>query len=1013
MGPKSSSGFYLSRTSAGLLALLLGALLLALVVLGALYARSSGGEHPAAPTLPDTSAETITGTPLLSTLFTETTGPPGIWDNHRLPHHLLPLHYDLELWPRLTPDAEGNYPLTGQVNITLSCQEGTDLVLLHCHKLNITRAELRHLGPQSYKSGPKDGIYPQPGIKGPEGAGVRGRAHPQDTDPDWSEEEHSNIAISSMWLSGPHQYLVLQLERPLIARHRYLLRLDYRGHLSDDYSGLSVTHYRDWGQERVMVGSELEPASARTVYPCFDEPAMKATFKTRIVHNSSYVALSNMPAIGISEREGENGTKWTVTTFNTTLRMSTYITAFVVCDCDYISTTERGSEIRIWGRKEMIQKGYANFSLKIAGPLLSFMEDLLNVSYPLQKTDLVAMPEFGVGAMENWGLITFQESSLMYNPKHKFSNSKALTCLIVAHEIGHQWFGNLVTMKWWNDIWLNEGFASYMEYIGASFAEPKLKLDELFMLHNLVNIFEKDARTSARAVSVKEDTIEHVNDIILLFDVFTYTKGAALLRMASTFLTDRLFFKGISSYLKRFSFSNAEQDDVWNHMQMFIDDQYEVQLPATLKEIMNSWTWQKGVPLVTLNTSTGTLTQEQFTTASADNVTEESNNTWIIPISWMKNGILQPTIWLDAKTKTVSEMKTTHDNEWIILNLNVTGYYRINYDEKNWNSLARILEEEPEVLSVVNRVQLIDDAFTLANNGYLQYETALNLTRYLEQELDVIVWYILLKHYYRKSLVTYHSFPFIKKYFLKRINPIFQHYASILRRNFDETADNFFVHTGIDVIFKTACSLGLQDCLDLAREIYAKWMTNISSNEIPQSIRGTIYCYGIAEGGEKEWEFAWNVYNKSDPEDHIEQSYLKQGMSCTKEPWLLYRYLKKVIDFDSHTIVSVFLDMFKHDIGRHIAWEFLKENWHRLNDMYMKESGQFYETLLPDLGWKATSELQFQEMQLFITTTMDESDRESELLKLEIRKKARLEWINLVNTRIIDWLQKNTLDLDF
>ncbi|KAM5194674.1 aminopeptidase Q [Mantella aurantiaca] len=1018
MGPKTSSGFYLSRTSAALLALLLAALLLALIVLGALYARTVGTEQQQEQLDVDTSNANVTSSVFLVSTPTDSPGPPGIWDNPRLPHHLLPVHYDLELWPRMLPDADGNYPLSGQVNITISCVDGTDTVLLHCYKLNITKALLTVMGngQRSYKDGQTQSKYSQERLKDFDAGGLsyedQGGSHIQETGDRSLDDGH--IAISNLWHSARHHYLVLQLERPLVAGLQYILHMDYEGFLSDDYSGLFISHYKDYDDFKALVGSELEPASARTVYPCFDEPALKATFKTRIVHNSSYVALSNMPAIAVSEREDKNGTKWTVTSFNTTLKMSTYITAFVVCDFDYVNTTERGSEIRVWARKEVIQKGYANFALAIAGPILSFMEDFLNVSYPLQKTDFVAMPDLGVGAMENWGLITFQESSLMYNPDQKFSTSKALTSLIVAHEIGHQWFGNLVTMKWWNDIWLNEGFASYLEYSGASLADPKLKLNEFFMVHNLINIFDKDARASARAVSVKEEDIDNVDDIMLLFDEFTYDKASALLRMASAFLTERLFIKGISSYLKRFSFSNADQDDLWNHMQMFIDGQDEVQLPTSLKQIMDSWTWQKGIPLVTVNTSTGTLTQEQFKTANADNITSENNHTWIIPISWMKNGVQQPTIWLDTKTKTVPEM-TTVNNEWIILNVNVTGYYRINYDEKNWNNLAKTLEEEPQVLSVVNRIQLMDDAFMLANFGYLEYETALSLTKYLEQEMEVIVWYIFLKHmhYYKKSLVTYHSFPLVKKYILKRIKPIYQYYASILQRNFNETADDFFVHTGIDVIFKTACFLGLKDCLNLASDIYTKWMANTSTNEIPHSIKGTVYCYGIAEGGEKEWDHAWNVFNKSDLGDVWDYSYLKFGLSCTKEPWLLYRYLDTALFDGAHSIIDTFFDMFKNDIGRHIAWEFLKENWQRLkDDTYVKESAIIFERLLTDLGWKATSELQFQEMQLFITTTMDESVREGEVQRLENRKKARLEWVNIVNTKIIDWLQKNTLDSD-
>ncbi|KAG9487919.1 hypothetical protein GDO78_007621 [Eleutherodactylus coqui] len=902
MGPKASSGFYLSRTSAALLALLLAALLLALIVLGALYARTTRAE------LIDTDIDTLNlTTPTLTcTLPPQATGRPGIWDNPRLPPDLVPMHYDLELWPRTEQDAEGNYLLSGQVNITISCVHGTDVVLLHSSELNISRAQLAPLAVElHYKSKQTDSKQSQVGLKLTNGASFYEEevsSHLQDTSASSSDK---NISITNLWYSEPHQYLVLELERPLVAGNLYVLELDYQGFLSSDYSGLFIASYKDFNVEKVLVASELEPTSARTVYPCFDEPALKATFKTRIVHNSSYVALSNMPAIATSEREDVDGNKWTVTTFNTTLKMSTYITAFVVCDFDYVRTTERGNEIRVWARKEVIKNGFANFALDIAGPIFSYLEDLLN------------------------------------------------------------WFGNLVTMKWWNDIWLNEGFASYYEYIGASFIEPKLTMNELFMMNNLISIFESDTQATARPVSVKEEAINNVNLIEPLFDEFTYSKAAALIRMASTFLTETLFLKGISSYLKKFSFSNADQDGLWNHLQMFIDDQDEVKLPMPLKNIMDSWTWNKGIPLVTLNTSTGTLSQGVLKLANNENVTSDSNHTWIIPIFWVKNGAEQPLIWLDTQSS--------------------------------------------------NRAQMMDDAFILANAGYMEYETTLNLTRYLEKEMEILVWYRVLKHLNndKKSMLTYHSFPLMKKYILKRINPIFQHYATIIRRNFEETADDIFVHTGINDIFKTACFLGLKDCLALASELYTKWMANTSTNDIPQSIRGSVYCYGIAEGGEKEWEFAWSYHNKSDSEGHWEQSYLKQGLSCTKEPWLLYRYLKESMNTDSHNLLDVFSHMFKNDIGRHVAWDFLKENWHQLNDINMKDSSHFYELLLPDLGSKATSELQFQELELFTTTTMDEGSRDKGLKWLQAKKKARLEWIHILNTRIIDWLQRNTPDSDF
>ncbi|OCU02223.1 aminopeptidase Q [Xenopus laevis] len=991
MGPKSSSGFYLSRTSAAFLTLLLAALILIVIILGALYARTRTPQWSHHICNTSTSLENIT----------DPTGRPGVWNNPRLPHNLVPLHYDLELWPRMQADDEGNYPFSGQVNITISCVEDTDVLLLHSVQLNFSYVGLRLLGNKSIL----DQNMEHSKLEAIDTSTLQGgKAYKHLQDPAYNIHG-GNISINSVWTFEDNSYMVLELSEELAAGNLYFLELNYTGFIRQN-SALYITHYKDFNIDKAVVASLLEPEYARAVYPCFDEPALKATFNIRLVHNSSYVALSNMPAVAVSEREDEDGTVWTVTTFNTTPKMSTYITAFVVCDFDYVNITERGNEIRIWARKELVQKGFASLALSIAGPLLSYMEDLFNVSYPLQKTDFVALPDLDVEAMENWGLITFIEGALIYDPKQKCSYSKFRTSLIVSHEIAHQWFGNLVTMKWWTDLWLNEGFASYVEYFGVTFLDSKLKLDELFTMHNLQPIFERDVGAHAKTVSLKEEELYEA-DSSIMFNEFTYDKGSALVRMLSSFLTEKLFIKGISSYLKTFSFSNVDQDDLWNHLQMFVDHQDEVRLPTTLRHIMQSWTWQRGVPLITLKTTTGELAEELFKTDNTENITSDSNHTWIVPITWMKNGIEQTSLWLDKKSKVFPVMTTAAD-EWIVLNINVTAYYRTNYNKENWNRLAKQLETNPKVVPTVNRIQLIEDAFTLARYGYTEFGTALSLTKYLEKEEEITVWYTALKHvmssYY--PLITYTNFPLFKKYILKRINPIYQRYASLIRTDFNEAADDYFIQVHIELILETACSFGLQDCLQLAHELYATWMKNCSCDVIPESIRNPICCYAIANGGEKEWDFAWEMVNKS---EEIERDFLFHALSCTKEPWLLHRYLQYSLDMYKSSTFTIFLDVIKTEIGRHIAWEFLKENWQRIKDIFgPRDAVDFYNVLLPTFASKATSDLQFQEIQLFINTTINENQRERILEQVENKRTKSLGWASKINNEILTWLQSNT-----
>uniref|UniRef100_A0A8C4WJP9 Aminopeptidase n=1 Tax=Gopherus evgoodei TaxID=1825980 RepID=A0A8C4WJP9_9SAUR len=885
MGPKAASGFYLGRKLAALLALLLAALLLALAVLGALYGRCLQEVEElraaAAPASPTASLEEEgagccppTSSPRPSP---GSTRPPGVWDNPRLPRALLPLHYELRLWPRVSPGQPGPFVFSGQVNITVRCAQDTATVLLHSSELELWGAAVR--GPL---------------LEGPGGGG-------------------SSIEVAELWLEERQEYAVLGLRRSLRAGGRYVLQLSFRGPLSEDLDGLFLTRYTDQGQSSMLIASQLEPTYARTVYPCFDEPAMKATFNIIIVHHPSYVALSNMPAIDTSEMKDENGSLWTVTTFNTTLKMSTYLTAFVVCDFDYITRTERGNEIRIWGRKEAIENGHADYALNITGPLFSFLEDLFNISYPLSKTDLVALPDFAANAMENWGLMTFQESALMYIPRDQFGSKKAMICLIVSHEIGHQWFGNLVTMNWWNDLWLNEGFASYFEYIGASYIEPRLPLNKFFYYHILQPVLREDKEIAARSLSAREEKINETFSLVGLFDIFTYSK--------------------VKKKIKYFAFISFFK---------VVDAQNEVQLPASVKKIMDSWTCQNGFPVLTLNLSTGIISQEQFYNKRTENNTTY-NNTWIVPISWIRNGSAQPLVWLDKSSKMFPEMQITDsEHDWILLNVNMAGYYRVNYDPLHLKRLAKLLEKDPKAIPVVNRLHLIDDAFTLAQAGYIEIESAFELTKYLAKEDEMFVWYSVLSNLIPDNLENilnnYELYPFLKKYLLKRMLPIYHYYASIIRQNFDALADDYFDQIHLEKIINTACWLGLQDCLNLSSELYTKWMEN-PDNDIPFTIKRTICCYGVAMGSDKEWDFAWKMYNHHNSTG-IDKDIMLFAMSCTRESWLLYRYLQYSLNnslLSSDNISIVISNVAATEIGQRIAWEFVTENWLLLNERYGKQ----------------------------------------------------------------------------
>ncbi|XP_039177659.1 aminopeptidase Q isoform X2 [Crotalus tigris] len=969
MGVKLRSGFYLGKKFALLLALLPAALLLALLVLAILYGRCAWGPKESDQLIPG-----VPTTPGANASAESAARPSGPWDQQRLPRHVTPIHYSLLLWPHLAPGLPEPRTHSGQVNITVRCHEATSTVLLHS-------AELTY-----------------------QGASVWG---PLEEAP---ANTSRSIPLGEVWMAPANQYLVLELLESLRAGSLYELRFAFQGKIQPgpDYSGLFLNTYEDEGESRWIIVSQLQPTAARYVYPCFDEPAMKATFNISIVHHPSYVALSNMPALDASEYKDVNDTalsalmnettpiNWTITTFETTLKMSTYITAFVVCKFDYVTTTERGNQIRVWARKDAIQKGYANYALNITGPIFSFLEDLLNISYPLSKTDFVAVPLMDQGAMENWGLMIFHETSLLSNPEENYISYKMHICQVVAHEIAHQWFGNLVTMDWWNDIWLNEGFATYFEHLGLDYIEHIMPLDKLFTKQLVLPMLASENHELNQSVSDTETSQR--DSLFELFSTVTYHKGASIIRMLSKFMTEGLFIKALNSYLSAFSFSNAVQDDLWNHIQKVIDEQNDFQLPASVKIIMDSWTCQKGFPLLTVDFSTGNISQEPFFAEKK----EHNSDTWIIPISWIRNGTLQPLVWLDKRSKIFPEMKISDsEHDWIVLNVNMSAYYRINYDQKYWRRLAKVLEDDPKAIPSVSRLQLMGDAFHLIWSNHTGYETPLYLTKYLEKEDDSTVWMMALH-----VLGIFNSdfllrdpelYPVLKQYLLPRITPIYHHYANLLRESPKALDMKVFTKHDIEEILRTACWFGLRDCLNLASEFFNEWMNN-SKHEVPVCFSSTICCYGIWMGNEEEWEFLWKIFKKNETEDAY-KSNIFFALSCTRMPWLLQRYLHYIHNDEPNLPIitaEAIRNVVKNEIGYLTAWIFVSENW---SDLPIRFT-------LNALMTTITTDIQMQMIQVLLNNTL-EPEEKVVATDIMLKEKSENEKRKKSMTKMIMWLKEN------
>ncbi|KAG8230708.1 hypothetical protein J437_LFUL009852 [Ladona fulva] len=540
----------------------------------------------------------------------------------------------------------------------------------------------------------------------------------------------------------------------------------------------------------------------------------------------------------------------------------------------------------VWARPGFVNS--SDYALKLGKRVLEYYENYFGVEYPMTKMDMVAVPDFGAGAMENWGLITYRESVLLYDPVKDSTSHKVEVALTVAHELAHQWFGNLVTMNWWNDLWLNEGFATYVEYI--------------------------DSLRSTHAVSPGKANTADAAAIAELFDSVSYGKGSCLVRMLNHTLGEDTFRRGLNK-----SYSNAEQDDLWESLTKeatSVSNETRV-LPygLTVKDVMDTWTLQEGYPVITVTRNyedgSARISQERFILKSGGSKATADDDShpppkekWHVPVTYttaVERAFhnTTPRLWLlsGEGDKDLAAGSLPKADLWVLFNLQETGFYRVNYDERNWRLLSKALLGESEggpkspgketasFLPDVTRAQIIDDAFSLARGGRLNYSIALGVTRYLSKEKELVPWTAALISFsfLDAVLIQTRYYGLLQRYMLRLLDPV---YKSLQEKNELTSVSEKLLRS---MTLKWACHLENADCLERARNLYRKWMESPNPNEqnpVPLDDRKSIYCSAIKKGTKDEWFFLWERF-KAATNDTSAAEVMLPGLACTMEPWII------------------------------------------------------------------------------------------------------------------------------
>ncbi|XP_026285897.2 aminopeptidase N-like [Frankliniella occidentalis] len=794
----------------------------------------------------------------------------------------------------------------------------------------------------------------------------------------------------------------------LVLGEKYTLTIKYNGVLRGDMYGFYKSTYTSSTGDVKLAATQFEPAYARSAFPCWDEPHFKATFEITITHNSKLTALSNtMEASSTPDTTG--ATKTTV--FATTPPMSSYLVAFVVSDFEYkegefppaagasttptptttpssAATTTPSSApapaptsapapaansitYRVYVRPESVNQAVEAAKL---GPLsLQKLEEFTGITFKggsgLSKLDLIAIPDFSAGAMENWGLITFRETGIMFDDAESTEASRESIALVIAHEQTHMWFGDLVSPEWWGYVWLNEGFARYLQYVSMDLVRPEWRLMHTFAVRTLQGALSFDALATSHPMSATVYTPDQIQGI---FDRISYDKGASVLHMIRGVLGDNNFKAALNSYLTKMRFYAAKPSDLFQEFDATASKAvFPLPNGVSVAEVLSGWTEEPGYPVVTISTlSNGTVvaSQARFMSSGASS----SSQRWWVPLTVTTNssGSATSKVWLSPSDNvTALPGVTPAANDWIIGNVDQNGFYRVNYDEANWRALAAHLQRTVAGVSVLNRAQLLDDAMSLARAGRLRYALALDAALYLRLETDPIPWTAAFGHlsFITRMLANNEAQAKFKSLQLELLDAVSKDVGFEEKEEGKDRDKNHLRLTFRATLMGQACGLGQEDCVGNATKAFKALRD--SGAAVPPSVRSTVYCTGLRNGTTSDWDFLWKRYG--DTASPGERSLILGALGCTRDEGKLNEYLANSLNgkVRAQDASAVFSSVLGGGDNLELAFKFFKDNFKSMVESYGGWSS--IQNVVEGLASRIVDEAKLKELEDFLTANKD------------------------------------------
>uniref|UniRef100_A0A8C5QIY1 Aminopeptidase n=1 Tax=Leptobrachium leishanense TaxID=445787 RepID=A0A8C5QIY1_9ANUR len=778
----------------------------------------------------------------------------------RLPSDVRPVNYGLCLKPDLI-----DFTFEGKLEAAVQVKNGTNQIVMNCADIDIITAS-----------------YAPDGDEEIQATGFNYE----------NEDEKVTLSFPSTLQQGSG-----------------MLKIDFVGELNDKMKGFYRSKYSTAsGEVRFAAVTQFEATDARRAFPCWDEPAIKATFDVTLIVPKDRVALSNMNVV--ERKPYPDDESFAEVKFARTPVMSTYLVAFVVGEYDFVETRSAdGILVRVYTPVGKAEQG--KFALEVAAKTLPFYKDYFNVPYPLPKIDLITISDFAAGAMENWGLVTYRETALLIDPKDSCASSRQWVALVVGHELAHQWFGNLVTMEWWTHLWLNEGFASWIEYLCVDHCFPEYDIWTQFVFADYARAQELDALDNSHPIEV---SVGHPSEVDEIFDAISYSKGASVIRMLHDYIGDEDFRKGMHQYLNKFKERNAATEDLWESL--------EEASGKPIAAVMSTWTMQMGFPLIYVDSEQNEdsrilkLSQKKFC-ASGPHLGEECPQ-WMVPLSICTSEAPSSSklkVLMDKPEVTVV-LEDVKPDQWVKVNPGTVGFYRTQYSPAMLESLLPGIRDLS--LQPVDRLGLQNDLFSLARAGMISTVEVLKVMEAFVNEPNYTVWNDLSSNLaVLSTLLSHTDFHEEIQGFIRDIfSPIGQ------RLGWDPKPGEGHLDALLrGLILGNLGKAGHKPTLEEARRRFKDHVDGKST--LNADLRSPVYVTVLKHGDSSTLETMLKIHKQADMQEEKSRVERVLGFIPTQE------LIHKVLSF------SLSDDVRHQDTtGRKAAWAFLKENWEELFNRY-------------------------------------------------------------------------------